>query len=189
MDSLIEIKSGGIVYLESTPLNMASAIDANDLFLTLSDIYTQLEDGLTLGELLSAFYRCSKLVDNLFSEDFETLRILINTPIPAENKIKELVFKKQFTVEEEDEKDFIYLIPTAEFTVDLSLDKAYKTLSSVPIVLDEDIELATHLGPLKYKTKFTLMEVMSCLFDDTSDLIKHGNALTDGLTDEHLSIS
>lgn len=175
MDSLIEIKSGGIVYLESTPLNMASAMDANDLFLTLSDIYTKIEDGLTLGELLSAFYRCSKLVDNLYSEDFETLRILINTPIPTENKITRLIFKKQFTIEEEDGQEFIYLIPSAEFKIDLSLEKAYNTLSSVPVVLDEDVELTTQLGPLKYKNKFTLIEIMSCLFEDTSDLIRFGD--------------
>lgn len=184
MSNLIEIKKGGIVYLEGQPLAVPANVDANDLFLTLSGIYTKIENGLTLGELVSAFYRCTKLLDNLFSEDFEALRVLINTPLPAENKIKQLVFKKSLTVEEEEDGQFIYPLVNVDFQVDDSIEKPYNSLSSLPVIVSDELEVEFNVSELSYKTRFTLLDIMTCVFEETSDLIKFGNILTQGLVDE-----
>ncbi len=85
--------------------------------------------------------------------------------------IESIRFYKSFKIEEEfkENKEFIYLIPEVE--IKYCVDRKYDCFSEVPIFIDESIIFEKGDIKIESCSKLSLLDVMTCVFDELSSLI------------------
>jgi hypothetical protein len=76
------------------------------------------------------------------------------------------------------DEEYLYVLPEVSFIEAAEGEEGTNKLGELPVILDENIKLNHNDIELKLKSKFTLLDVLTCVFDETSACISSGNIVT-----------
>lgn len=121
----------------------------------------------------------------MLSEEYEAVRAVVTSSNMPRN-YKQLRIYKSFKIEKEaiNDEEFIYLIPDIELVPSEPGEEGIKNLGGLPVFIDENINLVHedfNTGKkivINSKTKISLIDLMTCMFDDLPSLIKEGLLLS-----------
>ena len=177
MSNMLKISKNGNFYVDNNLLDTQGVVDINEYLMQLLGFYVSLEDGITVEEITHASFGLKKFIKGYFSEDYEVIRAF-SFSTQLEKKYKAIKFHKSFKVETDDfssEEEFLYVLPEVSFIEAAEGEVGYNKLGELPIIIDEDIILSHNDIDLKLKNKFTLLDVLTCIFDEVSSCIKDGS--------------
>ncbi len=146
------------------------SVNFTEFLIANLDNEVELEDGVTVEEVVHSFYDCRDFIYAYFSEHYEVLRALITVKNLQKNYHVITVSKKAHI-----DEGYIYLIPCVDFVVATGDQTKTNVLSKIKLVLNEELALMeddifTVDGDRnlkkKLKSKITLMDLMKALFED-----------------------
>lgn len=153
-----------------------SKIDNKSDFLTsLLILDVEVADDMNAADIMHFFYDAKDVIKNILSEDYEVVRALVMSGNLA-SKYTSIRLFKSFRKEVEDDGEFMYIIPEIELIPAGPGEDGISNISGLPIQLDENIKLDS--PEIEAKSKFTLMDVMVCLFDELPALLQGGALLS-----------
>ncbi len=179
-EEILKIKRDSNFYLQGNLISTNNVGDLNDYLTQLLGYYTSIEEGMTVSELIHALYGMKKFIGNYFSEDYEVSRAFA-TATKLVDPCKKIVFYKSFRVEPDDfmdEDEYIYFLPEVEFVYAEEEEKGYIKLGDIPVVIDETVSFKGDEFSFNKKCKFTLLEILCCLFEEINDFVKEGEKIS-----------
>ena len=180
MSNLLRITKNGGFYVDDKLIITQNAKDINEYLMQLLGFYVSIEDGLTIEEIVHVAFGLKKFIKGYFSEDYEVVRAF-SSSTKLEKKYKAIKFCKSFKVESDDflsEEEFLYVLPEIVFIEASEGEVSFNTLGELPIIIDENIILSHKETELKLKSKFTFLDILTCIFDEVSTCVKNGNIFT-----------
>lgn len=178
---MLKIKRDSVVYLEENPLNFTELGDANSVILSFLNLPTELEEGITMSELIHTFYNVKKFISDYFAEEYEVARAL-TTVANLEKKCTSISFYKTFnleldsiSLEDEEDDEFVYIMTEAKFIVSENEEEGFLLIGDLPIVLDNKLSYYDEEFSFDKKVKFTLLDILTCLFEDAVHLVRTGS--------------
>ena len=180
MSNLLKITKGGNFYLDDNLFTTHEIADINEYLMQLLGFYITLEDNIKIEELVHAVYGLKKFISGYFSEEYEVVREFSSSS-KLEKKYKAIRFHKSFKVENDDflsEDEYLYVLPEVTFIEASNDEVGFTKLGELPIIIDENIVLNHNDTEFKFKSKFTLLDILACIFDEMSASIKSGSILT-----------
>jgi hypothetical protein len=180
MSNLLKIGRNGNLYLDGNLVTTHDVADVNEYLMQLLGFYVSIEEGTTIEEVVHSAFGLKKFISGYFSEEYEAIRAFTSSSV-LDSKYKSIRFYKSFKVEAEDflsEEEFLYVLPEVSFAEAVPGETGYNKLGEMPIILDENITLSHNDTELKLKSKFTLLDVLTCVFDEMSACIKNGTIVT-----------
>ncbi len=179
MSNLLKIGRNGNFYLDENLVTTTDVVDTNEYFMQLLVFYTSIEKNTTLEEIVHSVFGMKKFISGYFSEEYEVVRAFTSSA-KLDKKYKAIRFYKSFKVETDDflsADEFLYVLPEVSFVEAAEDEVGYKNLGELPVIIDENIKLNHNDIELKLKSKFTLLDILSCVFDETSACIVSGNII------------
>ena len=180
MSNFLKIGKNGNFYLDGSLVTTNDIEDVNEYMMQLLGFYITIEDGVTIEELLHGVFGMKKFISGYFSEDYEVIRAFASSA-KLDKKYKEVRFYKSFKVESDDfmsEDEFLYVLPEVSFMEAKNNEKGYVNLGEMPVIIDEHISLEHGDVKLSLKSKFTLLDVLTCVFDEVSSCLKNGSIIS-----------
>jgi hypothetical protein len=180
MSNLLKIGKNGNFYIDGNLLTTHDVGDLNEYMMQLPGFYVTIEPGVTVEEIVHAVFGMKKFVSGYFSEDYEVVRAF-STSSKLDKKYKAIKFYKSFKVESDDfmsDEEFLYVLPEVSFVELAPGETGSEKLGELPIIVDENIVLKHNEISLSLKSKFTLLDVLTCVFDEMSSCIKSGSIVT-----------
>lgn len=173
----LKIESNGNIFIDGSLVDLSNIDNKTEFFYSLLTLDVEFSEDITLHDLIHFFYESREVIKNILSEEYEVIRALVTTTnLPRDYKL--LKIYKSFRVEKEDKDcEFMYLLPEIELIPSNQDDDGVKTLSSIPIVIDENIQLKYNDTTIESKTKINLLDVMVCLFEELAIVLKEGKLL------------
>ena len=178
----LRIESGGKILIDGEHADISQLEDKSEFLSSILTLDVELSEDVTLGEIVHFFYDLKGLIKNVLSEEYEVVRTLVTaTALPRNFKCVRVY--KSFKIENEsiDGKDeFIYLIPEIEVIPSAPGEDGIRNLAGLPIKIDENIKLFHEdtNTTIESKSKVSLMDLMTCLFEDLAELLKEGALLS-----------
>jgi len=173
----LRIERGGRIFIDNSLVDIVNIENKSDFISSLLLLDVELSNDMTVSDLIHFFYDGKEIISSFFSEDYEIVRAL-TTSSKLPFLCKELRVFKSFKIEkDEDGQEFMYMIPEVEL---INSDEGLNNIGSLPIFIDEEINLfhedfeTREKLAIKSKTKLNLFDLMICLFDELSYLIKDG---------------
>lgn len=181
MSNLLKLTKNGNFYVDGNLLTTHDIKDLNEYLMQLLGFYITIEEDIRLEELVHSVFGLKKFISGYFSEEYEVVRAFSYSS-KLEKKYKSIEFFKSFTVESEDfsstDEEYLYVLPQIKFIEAEEEEVGYDKLGEIPVIINENILLNHNNVDLKLKSKFTLLDVLSCLFDELSSCIKSGEIST-----------
>ena len=180
MSNLLKIGRNGNFYLDENLVTTHDVADINEYLMQLLGFYVSIEEGTTLEEIVHSVFGMKKFISGYFSEEYEVIRAFASSS-KLDKKYKAIKFHKSFKVEADDfmsDEEYLYVLPEVSFIEAAEGEEGTNKLGELPVILDENIKLNHNDIELKLKSKFTLLDVLTCVFDETSACISSGNIVT-----------
>jgi len=184
MSNLLKLAKNGNFYVDGNLLTTHDIKDINEYLMQLLGFYITIEDGVKLEEIVHSVFGLKKFIGGYFSEEYEVVRAFSYSS-KLEKKYKAIEFFKTFKVEDETEdigsdknEEYLYVLPEINFVEAGPDEVGYDKLGDLPIIINENIILTHGSIKLNLKSKFTLLDVLTCLFDEMSACIKSGEIAT-----------
>ena len=179
MSNILMLKKNSNFYLNGELLLTEDVEDMNVYMMQLLGFFTTLESGINVEQLVHSVYGMKEFIKGYFSEDYEIVRAFaLSTKL--DKKYKCIRIYKSFTVEYDDfssEDEFLFVTPEIEFIEATEEEKGYNKFGEIPVIIDENMILTHNENTLKLKTKFTLLDILTCVFDEMSYNIKSGSVI------------
>lgn len=175
----LRIESGSKIFIDGALADLNQVDNKEEFIASMLTLDVELDD-TTVGDIIHLFYDAKGLVKSIFSEEYEVVRALATSNNLPRN-FKHIRFYKSFKIESEimeDNQEFIYMIPEIEVVESGQGEDGVKSMSGLPIIIDENIELSYEDKIINSKTKLNLFDVMTCLFDELPALMKEGVMLS-----------
>lgn len=180
MSNFLKIGKNGNLYLDGNLITTSEIEDVNAHMMQLLGFYVTIENGVTIEEILHGIFGMKKFISGYFSEDYEVIRAFASSA-KLDKKYKEVRFYKSFKVESDDfmsDDEFLYVLPEISFIEAKNQEKGYDNLGEVPVSIDENITLEHTDVRLSMKSKFTFLDVLTCIFDEISSCLKSGSIIS-----------
>jgi len=180
MSNLLKIGKNGNLYLNGNLVTTNDIDDINEYLMQLLGFYTSAEEDVRINEVVHAAFGLKKFILGYYSEDYEVVRAFTSSA-KLDKKYKAIKFYKSFKVESDDflsEDEYLYVIPEITFVEAGPNEVGYDKLGELPIIIDENIVLNHNDIELKLKSKFTLHDILTCIFDEMSYCLKSGSVIT-----------
>lgn len=180
MSNLLKIGRNGNFYLDENLVTTHDVADINEYLMQLLGFYVSIEEGTTLEEIVHSVFGMKKFISGYFSEEYEVIRAFASSS-KLDKKYKAIKFHKSFKVETDDflsDEEYLYVLPEVSFIEAAEGEEGTNKLGELPVILDENIKLNHNDIELKLKSKFTLLDVLTCVFDETSACISSGSIAT-----------
>lgn len=173
----IKIDKNGRLEISGETINISLIDNPESFFQGLLMLDVELGRDVTVGDLVHFSYNLKSFIKNYFCEEYEVARVLTHVSRISKN-IDSIRFYKSFKIEEEfqEEKEFVYLMP--EIEVKYTSIKKYEHLCEIPVVIDENIELNYNDTKIITNTKFSLLDLMTCIYDELTDYIQVNNVIS-----------
>jgi dimeric dUTPase (all-alpha-NTP-PPase superfamily) len=175
----LRIENGGRLIVDGELVEMSKIENKTEFVSSLLTLDVEFSDDLIISDLIHFFYDSKSIIKDILSEEYEVVRALITT-INLPREYKALRIYKSFRFEKDSSDDeFVYLTPEIDLIPSLPGEDGIKNLYSMSIMIDENISLHNNENGLKIisKTKISLLDVMTCIFEDLSSLLKEGSLL------------
>jgi hypothetical protein len=183
MSNFLRIGRDSNLYLDGVLVNTQEVKNLNEYLMGFLALNVTLEDGIVLSELLHSLYGLKQYVSAYHLEEYEALRAF--TSIGKFNKpYKSITFSKAFTIEsddfvENDETKFLCITPIVTLNECEGGDLGYEKIGDIPVLIDEKMKLEyNEYTTLELKTKFTLQDVIACLYEELFFKIKNENIIS-----------
>lgn len=172
----------GRILIDGDVAELSSLNDKNEFFSSLLTLDVELSDDMSLYDIIHFFYDSKDLIKNIFSEEYEVIRALVTSTILPKN-YKEIRLYKSFKIEKEileNNQEFIYMLPEIEIVPSTSGEDGIRNLAGLRIFIDEKIQLNNEETNvvINSKTKLSLLDVMTCLFEEMASILKEGKLLS-----------
>ena len=180
MSNLLKIGKNGNLYLNGNLVTTNDIVDINEYLMQLLGFYASTEEDLRINEIVHAVFGLKKFILGYYSEDYEVVRAFTSSA-KLDKKYKAIKFYKSFKVETDDflsEDEYLYVMPEITFIEAGPNEVGYDKLGELPVIIDENIVLNHNDTELKLKSKFTLQDILTCIFDEMSYCLKSGSVIT-----------
>lgn len=180
MSNLLKIGKNGNFYLDGDLVTTNDVSDINEYLTQLLAFYVSIEEGITLEEIVHSVFGLKKFIAGYFSEEYEVVRAFASSS-KLDKKYKAIKFHKSFKVESDDflsDEEFLYVLPEISFIEAKDGEVGTNKLGELVVVIDENIKLNHNEIELNLKSKFTLLDILTCIFDETSACISNGNIVS-----------
>lgn len=178
----LRIERGGRILIDGELADISSLENKSEFFSSILTLDVELEDGMSVSDIIHFFYDLKDLIKSILSEQYEVVRALAtSTNLPR--NYKAIRVYKSFKIESEileDNQEFIYMLPEIELLACHPGEDGIKNLAGLPVFIDENINLK-HEGSgieINSKTKINLLDLMTCFFEDLASLLKEGALLS-----------
>lgn len=172
----------GRILIDGDVAELSGLDNKNEFFSSLLTLDVELASDISLYDIIHFFYDSKDLIKSVFSEEYEVVRALVTATVLPKN-YKEIRLYKSFSIEKEvldDNKEFIYMLPEVEITPSAPGEEGIRNLSGLRIFIDEKIQLNhEETGVvINSNTKFSLLDLMTCLFEELASILKEGKLLS-----------
>lgn len=175
----LRIESGGKLFIDGEYADLTKLDNRGEFLASILMLDIELGEGVNCVDLVHLFYDAKDLIQNILSEEYEVVRALVSaSPLPRDYKAIRLY--KSFTIEEEfqdETEEFIYMSPEIEMVPAEIGESGVKNVAGLSVYIDETIKLIHNDVVIESKTKLSLLDVLTCLFDELPSLIKSGALL------------
>jgi hypothetical protein len=162
------------------PVDLGTIKDKKEFLAGLLTLDVELSDDINAAELFHFFYYAQDLIRSILSEEYEAVRAMVMSS-NLRREYKEIRIYKSFTIERDsyDSNEYLYLSPEIEFVLPGVNEDGVKNISGLPVVIDENVKLNHEEGNtiLSSRVKFTLMDLMVCLFDELPAELRNGSLI------------
>ena len=175
----LRIEKGGKIIIDNSPVDINQLEKKSEFLASVLTLDVELSDDLSISDIIHFFYDIKDLIRSILSEDYEVVRATVMSANFPRN-YKMIKIYKSFKIEIEDDQEFLYLTPEIELIPSEPLEDGVKNAGALPIVIDENIILINEdfdTGEkikIKSKTKISLLDLMTCLFDELPNIIREG---------------
>ena len=183
MSNFLRIGRDSNLYLDGTLVNTQEVKNINEYLMGFLTLNVTLEDGILLNELIHSLYGLKQYISVYHLEEYEALRAFTN--IGKFNKpYKSIVFSKSITIEsddfvETDETKYLYITPIVTLEECRENEIGFEKIGDVPVVINENMKLEyDDYIKLDLKSKFTLQDILTCLFEELFYKIKNENIIS-----------
>lgn len=180
MGNLLRISKNGNFYLDDNLITTHDITDINEYMMQLLGFYVTIESGVKVEDVVHGLFGMKKFISGYFSEEYEVIRAFSSSS-KLDKKYTSIMFYKSFKIEPDDfmsDDEFLYVLPEVSFVEAKDDEIGYTKLGELPVIINENINLKHNDVDLKLKTKFTLLDVLTCIFDEMSACLKSGNIIT-----------
>jgi hypothetical protein len=181
MSSFLKIAKNGNLYLDGNLITTDEIEDINTYLMQVLGFYTTIDKSVTVDDLMHCFYGLKSFISGYFSEEYETIRAFTATS-KLDKKYKSITFYKSFKIESDDfssdEEDYLYVLPEIKFIEPKDGEEGFDRLGSLPVFIDEKMTLTHNEIELNLKTKFTFLDILTCVFEELSFYMKSGEIQT-----------
>lgn len=180
MSNLLKIGKNGNFYLDETLVTTHEIDDINEYMMQLLGFYTSIDGNVKIEEVVHGLFGMKKFISGYFSEEYEVIRAFTSAS-NLDRKYTAIKFYKSFKVETDDflsEEEFLHVLPEVSFIEAKEGENGYRKLGELPVIIDENIVLKYNDVELKLKSKFTLLDVLTCIFDEMSNCLKSGSIIS-----------
>jgi len=178
----LSIGRGGKIIIDDSPVDINQLENKSEFLSSILLLDLELSDDINVADMVHFFYDAKDFIKDVLSEEYEVARALITSSSVSKNYKKFRVYKS-FKIEKEifnNNEEFIYLIPEIELMPSGVGEDGVRNVGSLPIVIDETIKLVHEdfetgdIVTIQSRTKITLLDLMTCIFDELPSLIKEG---------------
>lgn len=176
---MLKIGRDSQFYLQGNLISIKNVGNLNDYLVQLLSFHTTLEEGLTLSELIHALYGMNKFILDYFSEEYEVARAFA-TSTNLDRKMSNITFYKSFRLESDDfmdDDEYVYILPEIKFEESNEEHVGFLKLGELPVVIDENLVYKGEEFSFEKKVKFTLLDIMACVFEEIIHTVKEGKNL------------
>jgi len=181
----LRIERGGRIIIDESPVDTNQLENRSEFLASILNLDIELADDVSITDMIHFFYDAKDLIQSMLSEEYEVVRAVVTSTNMPRN-YKQLRIYKSFKIEKEliNDEEFIYLIPDIELVPSEPGEEGIKNLGGLPIVIDENVKLihedfdTGNKISIDSKTKISLLDLMTCMFDDLPALIKDGLILS-----------
>jgi hypothetical protein len=175
-EEMLKIGRDSQFYLQGNLISIKDVGNLNDYLIQLLAFNTTLEEGITLSELIHALYGMNKFIVDYFSEEYEVARAFaISTKLDRE--MSNITLYKSFRVESDDfldDDEYIYILPEIRIEDIKEGEPGYIKLGELPVKIDDNIVFTSEEFSFEKKVKFTLLDILTCIFDELIHEIREG---------------
>lgn len=175
-EEILKIGRDSQFYLQGNLISTKDVGNLNDYLVQLLSFHTTLEEGITLSELIHALYGMNKFVLDYFSEEYEVARAFA-TSTKLDKKMSNITFYKSFRLESDDfmdEDEYVYILPEIKLTEAVEEQCGSSKLGELPVLIDENLIYKGEDFSFEKKVKFTLLDIMTCIFEEIIYTVKEG---------------
>jgi hypothetical protein len=175
-EEMLKIGKDSQFYLEGNLISTKDVGDLNDYLTQLLAFNTTLESGITLSELVHALYGLKKFIGDYFSEEYEVARAF-STSTKLDRRMSNITFYKSFRIESDDfmdDDEYIYILPEIKMEDIKDDEDGFDKLGDLPVVIDENLIYKGDEFSFDKKVKFTLLDIMTCIFEEVIYTVKEG---------------
>lgn len=176
---MLRLESGGRILIDGQLVDASQMENKSEFLASILTLDVELSDDINLSDIVHFFYDLKGFIKTVLSEEYELVRAIVTSTVLPRN-YKHIRIYKSFKIENENDEEFIYILPEIEVVPSQPGEDGVRTLSSLSIKIDENIKL-THKDTntlIDSKTKINLLDVMTCLFEDLAIMLKEGALLS-----------
>lgn len=180
MSNFLKIGKNGNLHLDENLITTNNIKDVNEYLMSLLGIYTSIENDVKLDEVVHSVFGMKKFITGFYAEEYEVVRAFTSSS-KLDKKYKAIKFYKSFKVENDDflsDDEYLYVLPEISFIEAGPEEIGYDKLGELPVIIDENIVLNHNDIEIKLKSKFTLLDILTCVFDELSACVKNGTILS-----------
>lgn len=180
MSEFLRIAKDGNLYLQGNLVTTEGVEDINAYLMQLLGFHVTIDQGVTLEKLMHSIFGLKEFILAYFSEEYEAVRAF-SYSAKLDKKYKALKFYKSFKVEYESmesDDEFLHVLPEISFVESEPEETGFLKLGELPVYIDESIVLVHDEVSLKLKSKFTLLDVLTCIFEEISYVVKSGEIIS-----------
>lgn len=169
---LLEIKKEGKLAFLGEYVD-TSKVDLRDFLMSSIGLNTTINEEPLLGDIVHLFYYLNDFIKNYFDEEYETLRAFINSSNLSEEFSHATIFKEIEITSD----NYIYTTPKIAFNRKEGYP-FYKKLSDIVVEIDNNIVLPNELNINELKSPFSLLDILSALFEELMPTLKDGRSIS-----------
>lgn len=161
----LKILRNNSIHFDGEPASIPQEEMGSFLHANLS-LRVEVEEGLKLSELIHFLYPLREFVKDYCVEDYEVVRAMV-TINKLQTPCTYVKFFKNVSIEEE----YLFFMPDVELGAEQSVTEK---LSDLEVKIDEKIKIPTDEGGyLEFKNEFTLLNLLSSVFEELLNLIRN----------------
>jgi len=176
MSEFLKIGKGGSIFLDGKLVNLSEIGDVKSFLKSSLSYYTEIEDGLTIGDFVHLCYHIGDFIEEYYLEKYETVRAIVNAGT-LRSFHEELSVSKSLRLEKimnYDDGEYLYFFTNAKLMEVINVGTGTNKIKDLPIVLDNRVSVKIGEFKTEVKSKFTFLEIVGAVFDDFADQMQNG---------------
>jgi hypothetical protein len=181
----LKLENGTKILIDNSPVEIGQLENRSEFLSGLMLLDMEISDSVTASDIIHFFYDAKDLIRGMMSEEYEAVRAMVTSAVLPRN-YKAIRVYKSFRMEKDevyDNDSFLYLIPEIELVPSEPGEDGLRNMGGLPVVIDENIKLFHENEDgskveINSKTKVTLLDLMTCIFDELPSIIKEGLVLS-----------